>query len=178
MNRPDLAYSVGASSILEAWRDAGIDWVVTVPDLVQLAVHDRVSHPESGFRCTYCANENQALQTAAGLWIGGRRPIVIMQNQGLYNCMNAIRALGLDAGVPLLMQVGQFGREFANLGQDPRQSRRRMVSLLEPTLEAFGMPYFRMESKAHLSAIGEAAKAAFEGGRPAAILVGHYTAWE
>lgn len=178
MNRPDLAYSVSAPAILKAWRDAGIDWVVTVPDLVQLAVHDRVNQPDSGFRCTFCSNENQALQTAAGLWIGGRRPLVIMQNQGFYNCMNAIRALGLDAGVPLLLQVGQFGREFANLGQDPRQSRRKMVSLLEPTMDAFGMPCFRMESGADLSAIGEAARAAFDGRQPAAILVGHYTGWE
>ena len=178
MNRPDLAYSVSAAEILKAYRQAGLDWVVTVPDLVQLAVHDRLSQGDSGFGYTSCSNENQALQTAAGLWIGGHRPVVMMQNQGFYNCMNALRALGLDAGLPLLMAVGQFGREFSNLGQDPRTSRRKMVSLLEPTMDAFALPYFRLESPADLPNVARAVSSAFDRPGPAALLIGHYTGWE
>jgi sulfopyruvate decarboxylase TPP-binding subunit len=178
MDRPDLAHSVGASAILRAWRAAGIDWVITVPDFVQLSVHAALAAPDAGLRTGTTANENQAIEIAAGLHAGGARCVVMMQNQGLYNCLNAIRALGLDAQVPLFLSIGQFGREFANLGQDPRRSTRRMVSLLEPVMDAIGMPWFRLESAADLPAIGRAAEAAFSRNGPSAMLVGHYTAWD
>lgn len=178
MDRPDLAHGVPAAPILQAWRAAGIRWVVTVPDFVQLSLHAALARPDSGLRTVTTANENQAIETAAGLHAGGERAVVMMQNQGLYNCLNAIRALGLDAQVPLYLSIGQFGREFANLGADPRRSRRRMVSLLEPVMDAIGMPYFRIESAADLPNVARAADAAFSRNGPSAMLLGHYTAWE
>jgi sulfopyruvate decarboxylase TPP-binding subunit len=178
MDRPDLAHSVGAAPILQAWRAAGIRWVVTVPDFVQLSLHAAIARPDSGLRSITTASENQAVETAAGLHAGGERAVVMMQNQGLYNCLNAIRALGLDAQVPLFLSVGQFGREFANLGSDPRRSRRRMVSLLEPVMDAIGMPYFRVESSSDLPNVALAADAAFARKGPSAMLIGHYTTWE
>ena len=50
MDRPDQAHAVGATPILQAWRAAGIRWVVTVPDFVQLSLHAAVAHPGSGLR--------------------------------------------------------------------------------------------------------------------------------
>jgi sulfopyruvate decarboxylase subunit alpha len=73
------------------------------------------------------------------LVIGGKRTAVLIQNQGLLNCINSLRAVGLDAGLPMLLVVGQFGREFDNVGQDPAQSRRRVVNLVEPMLDVMGI---------------------------------------
>ena len=39
-----------------------------------------------------CCTENQAVECSAGLWIGGKKTVVIMQNQGFYAFVNAIRA--------------------------------------------------------------------------------------
>ena len=178
MDRPDRAHAVGATPILQAWRAAGIRWAVTVPDFVQLSLHAALARPDAGLRTITTANENQAIEIAAGLHAGGERAVVMMQNQGLYNCLNAIRALGLDAQVPLFLSIGQFGREFANLGDDPRRSRRRMVSLLEPVMDAIGMPHFRIESPSDLPNVARAADAAFSRNGPSAMLIGHYTAWE
>lgn len=169
---------VAARHVAERLRSLGVDHVATTPDFVQLALHRLLDAPDSGIRSLYCANENQALQMAMGLIVGGRRPALLMQNQGLYNCVNALRACGLDAGMPLFMLVGQFGREFANVGQDPRHSRRRMVNLLLPVLDALGIRHWRLESPADLDVI----EAAYSDGRarqaPTVVVVGQHLAWD
>ncbi|KCV28236.1 thiamine pyrophosphate enzyme, N-terminal TPP binding domain protein [Bordetella bronchiseptica SBL-F6116] len=164
--------------IVETFARCGIDSVTTVPDFIQLSAHARLDRDTERFLVTYCANENQALQVAMGQYIGGRRPVVLMQNQGLYNCVNALRACGLDANMPLLLVIGQFGREFANVGQDSRQSRRRMVSLLEPVLDALTIPYWTIEGDDDVPVIEQAWSSALRRMQPSAVIVGNYTLWD
>ncbi len=176
--RPDQAFAVPASAFVEAYQRHNIEWVVTVPDFVQLSIHSRLAKGDTGLSVLTCSNENQAVQAAAGLYIGGKRSVIMIQNQGLYNCMNAVRAIGLDAHIPLVFAIGQFGREFSNLGADPRKSSRRMVSLLEPVLDAMSIPSFRLEHPGDVAAIDRAIESAHARQQPAALLIGHYTSWE
>lgn len=60
-------------------------------------------------------------------------------------CINPLRGVCLDAHIPLVLLVRQFGREFANLGQDPQGTRRTMVIVMEPLLEALDIQHFRLE---------------------------------
>ena len=175
---PPRPPAISARAIVDEMRQCGIDHVTTTPDFVQLSVHKRLDAADSGIRTTYCANENQALQMAMGLIIGGRKPAVMMQNQGLYNCANALRACGLDARMPLFMMIGQFGREFDNVGQDPRLSRRRMVSLLLPVLDAMGVSHWLLESNADLGVFAQAWQYGRKHQAPTAVIVGHYTEWD
>lgn len=147
-----------------------------MPDFVQLSVHSLIDRSPQ-FQVIPCSNENQAIHVAGGLQIGGKPTAVLMQNQGLLNCLNSLRAVGLDAGLPMLLVIGQFGREFANVGQDPAQSRRRVVNLVEPVLDALGIAHWRLDSPQDLPNIDAAAQATAARQMPAAILVGHYTAW-
>ena len=78
---------------------------------------------------------------------------------------------------PVLVQR-VWGREFANLGQDPRASRRRVVAMLEPMLDTLGIRHWRMESAADLDNVGAAIDYAYGESMPAAVVVGAYTAWE
>ena len=170
-------YAIRAPLILDALVACGIDAVTTVPDFVQFSVHDcleRATHPIRYFRC---CTEEQAITMAAGLHVGGLRPAVVMQNQGLYACVNALRAVGLDARIPLCLLVGQFGREFSNLGVDPRKSSRRMVRLLEPMLDALEVRYWRLESPDDLPNIARAIDWAHKNHAPAVLAVGAYTEW-
>ena len=176
-SRPDQAFAVPASAFIEAYKRQHVEWVVTVPDFVQLSIHARLAKGDTSLSVLTCANENQAVQTAAGLFVGGKRSVVMIQNQGFYNCMNSVRALGLDAHIPLVFAIGQFGREFSNLGADPRKSARRMVSLLEPVLDTLAIPYFRLEHPGDVAAIDQAIEAAYTYQQPAALLIGHYTSW-
>lgn len=134
-------FSIPASACVEALARNRVDHVVTVPDWVQLALHQRLEAGVPEVKLVGCCSENQVVTVAAGLTLGGKRPLLMMQNQGLYNCMNTLRAVCLDAQMPLVFMVGQFGREYANLGQPSTASRRTMVRIMEPLLGAIKVPF-------------------------------------
>ncbi len=149
-------FSIPASAALAAILRNRVDHVVTVPDWVQLALHDRLEKGVGDVKVINCCNENQTVTVAAGLTIGGKRPLLIMQNQGLYNCFNSLRAVCLDAHIPMVFMVGQFGLEFDRIGQPFANSGRTMVRVMEPFLKSIDVPCHILNSAADLTLIDEA----------------------
>lgn len=169
-------YSVPASRVHAILKDKGVNAVTTVPDFIQFALHDRLK-ADADITYVECAAENQALTTAMGLYVGGKEPIVMMQNQGLFNCLNSLRSVGIDAGIPLVLFVGAFGREFANLGQPLTESRRVMVNRTPPVVEALQLPFFHLETPDDLPKVGEAFDTARRLKRAAIVHFGYFPAW-
>jgi len=166
-----------ASALLAALHTAGTTHVVTVPDFVQFALHERLAAPDSGIRQVYACSEDQALTTAAGLHIGGAVPVLLVQNQGLYKCINTLRAVCLDAGVPVVLFVGQFGRETGNFGQPTTASRRSMVRLTEPVLDALGVRHWTVDDDGDVTRVAEAFAHARQAETAAAVLIGRHVTW-
>lgn len=171
------SFNIPASRFVDALRRNSVDYFVTVPDWVQLSLHLRIEAGVPGIANVPCCNEEQAVAVAAGLWMGGKRPIVVLQNQGMHACINATRTVGLDVRAPLVYLVGQFGREFANFGKDPAESQRSTVRYLEPVLKAMEIPYWRLETEADMPRFDEAFRHAWSESRPVALLVGAPTGW-
>lgn len=171
------SFNIPASRYLEALRRNHVDYFVTVPDWVQLALHTRIEEGVPGLRLVPCCNEDQAVAVSAGLRIAGKNPVVVVQNQGLYACVNALRAVALDAAIPLVFLVGQFGREFSNFGRNPALSRRNTVRFLEPVLDVMHVRHWRLEREEDLRHVDDAFAFSLETRRPAALLVGAPTGW-
>ncbi len=172
------ATSISASAAVAALTRNKVDHVVTVPDWVQLALHARLDEGIPGIRRINCANENQCVTVAAGLTIGGKRPVVMMQNQGLYNCVNTLRAVCLDAHVPMVFLVGQFGREFSNFARPATESRRTMVRIMEPMLASIGVPFHCLDSEADLVHMDQAYAQAQQERNAVVLLVSAPMAWK
>lgn len=170
-------YAIPASSAVAALRRNQVDHVVTVPDWVQLSLHDRLNKGVEGIKVINCCNENQVVTVAAGLTIGGKRPLVMMQNQGLYNCFNSLRAVCLDAHIPMVFMVGQFGREFENLGKPSTLSGRTMVNVAEPFLKAIGVPYHCLDNEADMARLDSAYEQAERERTAVVLLVSAPMAW-
>lgn len=164
------------ADVVEQLTQCGVTHVVTVPDYVMMSVY-RAIEERGEPQLTYCCTEDEAVTIAAGLHIGGARPIIMMQNQGLYASLNAIRAIGLDARLPLFMLIGQFGREYANLGRPRSESSRLLVRNCERVLDALEIPYVACERDEDIPRISEAYNLSREREWPTAALVGTYTAW-
>lgn len=171
------APGVSPSSLANQIQESEISHIVSVPDYVQISLHHELE-ARSAPQTIYTTSENEALEVAAGLYIGGSSPLVVMQNQGLYNSMNALRALGLDARLPLPLLVGQFGREFGNVGTDPAHSDRALVRNTERLIEALGLPCLRIESDTDAANLGRAITMAHERRGAVVALVGAHTTWE
>lgn len=167
-----------ASALHQTLRDTGVSHVVTVPDFVQFSLHAALAKEPQGIRSVFAASEDQAVTTAAGLWMAGAKPAVLVQNQGLYKCTNTLRAVCLDAGVPLLFLVGQFGREASNLGQPMTLSKRSMVRVMQPYLDALGIAHWTLEGDEGLSAIAQASEHAQQHESAAVVLVARHTTWQ
>ena len=166
-----------ASAIFQRLQAQGISHVVTVPDFVQFSLHAQLAQNPTAIRSIFAASEDQAVTTAAGLWMTGAKPVVLVQNQGLYKCTNTLRAVCMDAGVPLLFMVGQFGREVGNVGQHMTQSSRSMVRLMLPYLDALGVSHWTLEEDRDLDAIQEASTHALDKETAAVVLVSRHTTW-
>lgn len=175
-DQDDPRFVVIASAVVAQLRKAGVNYITTVPDLIQLALHHKILADCPDIPVITCCTEEQATTTAAGLLIGGARPAIIVQNQGLYACINALRGAGLDAGLPLVYLVGQFGREPDNLGHSTSQSNRRVVRLLSPLLDALEVPHLDVEGPEHVPAIADVFAQARRQMRPAAVVFGNYIA--
>lgn len=169
-------FSVPASSVHAILKEKGINAVTTVPDFIQFALHDRL-HSDPDMTYVECAAENQALTTAMGMYIGGMEPIVMVQNQGLFNCINTLRSVGIDANIPLVIFVGAFGREFANLGKPLEDSTRVMVSRTPPVVKALGLPFYNIETPDDLPKIATAFDTARAEKRAAVVHFGYFPAW-
>jgi len=55
--------------------------------------------------------EDNAVGVAVGAYLGGRNPVVFMQNSGLGHCLNALTSLVSLYKIPLLLVVGWRGAD-------------------------------------------------------------------
>lgn len=123
-------------AFLQLLGDAGFDFFTGVPDSTFKALFREIeSRPELGY--VPAVSENVALGVATGAWLGGRRPVVIMQNSGLALAVNALASLLAVYRIPALLVVGWRGHD----GSDSPEHKVTGAATL-PLLDALGLPYF------------------------------------
>jgi sulfopyruvate decarboxylase TPP-binding subunit len=153
-------------------REAGVTHVITVPDTHQRTLLDLLAGPEDPELITVCT-EDEAMGVNLGLFLGGMRPMLLIQNSGFYAAMNTVRGLSLDARIPACMLIGEFSRDPAVA---PADHPSRLVHLLEPTLRAWEIPCYRLDGPDDLTAIPAAVDRSWRDRAPVALLVGAPTA--
>jgi sulfopyruvate decarboxylase subunit alpha len=158
--------------MLAAIRQARVTHVVTVPDTHQRTLLDLLSGSTDPELITVCT-EDEAMGVSLGLYLGGKRPMLLIQNSGFYAMMNTIRGLSLDARAPTCMLIGEFLRDPAIA---PADHASRLVHLLEPTLKTWKIPYYRLDTPGDLVAIPRAMDEAWRDRKPVALVVGAPTA--
>jgi sulfopyruvate decarboxylase subunit alpha len=108
---------VAAEPVTPAWARAvaagvwasGSRDVAYVPDnpLSHILGVCRDEHP--GIRAIPATREEEAVGIAAGLYLGGRLPTVMMQSSGLGNALNAIGSLLVAYQIPTLLVLSMRG---------------------------------------------------------------------
>lgn len=146
-----MATSLPVSGVIRALQDTGVTHVVGIPDNTSAPLFDALpDHPS--IRLVPVTREGEAFAVAAGLWLGGATPLVVVQNTGFIESGDALRGTAVRMGVPLPFVVtgrGYAKMEAAGLGPEtPRtpelltRSDVDSVALVtEPTLAAWGIPY-------------------------------------
>jgi sulfopyruvate decarboxylase alpha subunit len=110
--------------------------------------------------------EDAALGVAAGAYLAGRLPAVVMQNSGLGVSLNALGSLHLLYRIPCLLLVTWRG--FA--GKDAPE-HLVMGEVLPRVLELFGIPFRAPDADEIEASIDWAAATIGETRRPVALVV-------
>ena len=163
-----VARGVPAEAIAAEVDRLGITHVICVPDTFQRTLIARWEAGESPRLLTVCT-EDEGVGVNAGLYMGGLNPMMCIQNNGIFASLNTLKAIALDAKVPTFMLVGQFQRDVTKQIED---NRSRAVRMLEPTLAAWGIPYWRIEGSEDIGAIEQAYRRAQADLGPAVAIVG------
>ena len=116
----------------------GVSHVVWVPDSTTGQWEAGLGKCKSVELLRVC-REGEAWPLAAGLLLGGQRPIVVMQSTGLFESGDALRNIAFDLRMPIFAIIG--ARNW--LIPESRDSAKRLVL---PILQAWGLPFDLIES--------------------------------
>jgi sulfopyruvate decarboxylase TPP-binding subunit len=92
------------------------------------------------------AREDNAIGIAAGTSLAGRTPVVLMQNAGLGQTVNAIAALVVPYRIPMLLVVSVTEAKV-----DSVQETKIMGRLTDPLLEGLGVEVVRLDPQEPVS---------------------------
>ena len=153
------------SSVVAELKKNNISHVVWLPDSETNFMFQLLTNEPTLDLVPVC-REGETMAIAAGLWVGGKRPIVLIQNTGIFEAGDSIRGLGLDVNQPLVMLVGYRGWSRHGLTKD---SAARFI---EHILHAWGITYYLIETAEAADRISLAIEEADRTSKPVAVLVG------
>ena len=120
----------------------GITHVVWIPDS-DLGRWDEALSSHPALTLIRVCREAEAFAIAAGLWLGGKKPIVMVQCTGLFDAGDALRNVLHDMGLPLLVLVGVRNL----LAHERGQTADTCPKFTEPIVRAWGLPTHRIDER-------------------------------
>ena len=157
--------NITPSVVINELKKNNTTHIVWLPDTETSFMYNELVE-ETSIQVVPVCREAESIAIAAGLWVGGKKPIAMIQNTGLFESGDSIRGLGLDIELPLVMMIGYRGWTRRGITRD---SAARHT---EPILHAWGIDYFLVESDSDSGRISDAFDAAEKAKRPIGCLMG------
>ncbi len=151
--------------IIEQFKKNGVTHVIWLPDSETNFMYELMTR-EQELKIVPVCREGESMAIAAGIWVGGQKPVVLIQNTGMFEAGDSIRGLGIDLDFPLVMMIGYRGWTRHGITKD---SAARFT---EPILHAYGINYYLIESNEDVGRISDAFEEAERTRKPVACLLG------
>ncbi|HJZ89429.1 MAG TPA: hypothetical protein VKE40_01060 [Gemmataceae bacterium] len=116
--------------------EAGFSHVVWIPDSF-VGTWESALAKSPGLKLIRPCREGEAIGVAAGLMLGGARPIVVVQCTGLFEAGDSLRNVVHDLKLPLKLIVGVRSYQASAAGK----SADSCPVFTEPYLKAWQLPY-------------------------------------
>jgi len=153
-------------AVVSAFRTCGVTDVVWIPDTF-LGTWEAALETAPDLRLIRVCREGEALAVGAGLLLGGRQPVVIVQCTGFFEAGDALRNLVHDLELPLFLIIGLRGQLDAMKGKHDDTCPQ----FSEPIVKAWRLPYVLLDDKATGADLVTAFQQARAEKRPGAVLV-------
>jgi len=161
--------SLSGGAIIEAVKAAGIEYIISVPDIV---TSDGLLWPISrdpDLRHIRVCKEDEGVSICTALSYCDKRALLLIQNTGFLDSINAIRAIAVEYDNPLCMMVGLQGKEPDVL---PVQSNKVSVRIVEPMLDVMGIEHHLLQTTSNTESIAPAIEAAYREDHPVCFVIG------
>lgn len=160
---------IWGSSIIAAIKAANVSTVITVPDITTSDGLLRPISSDPDLRHINVCKEDEGIGISAGLSYAGERTLILIQNTGFLDSINAVRAIGVEYSMPICLMVGLLGKEA---GEAPSEAKNYGVRIVEPILDAMGIVRQLIETEGDVAQIAPAIEAAYRDWHPTALLIG------
>ena len=160
---------LSGESIIQQIKASGVEFVVSVPDITTSEGLLRPLAKLQSPRLIRICKEDEGVGICAGLAHTGKRALLLIQQTGMLDSINAIRGVAVEYSLPICMMVGLLEKEP---GVPPSQSKRYGVRIVEPILDAMGVAYHEIEEEADVAKIRPAIDDAYTQSQPVVLLIG------
>lgn len=157
--------ALGPETVLEELKKNGVTHVVWLPDSETNWLY-LLMEAEPTMDLIAVSREGQAFSTAAGLAVGGAKPVILIQNTGLMESGDSLRGWVIGMNIPVVLMVGYRG--YTRHGDNTDSA----ATYTERFLNAFDIKYYLIENDNDASRITRAFEEAEKANRPVAVLVG------
>ena len=161
--------ALSGSKIIAAIKASGIEYVLSVPDIVTSAGLLAPIARDKEFKLIRVCKEDECIGIACGLSYCDKRALILIQHTGFLDSINAVRGIAVEYKQPICMMVGllQHDPDLA-----PRESNRYGVRIVEPILDDMGIAHHLLSVDADIAKIKPAIDKAYAESQPVAFLVG------
>jgi sulfopyruvate decarboxylase TPP-binding subunit len=156
------------SAILAAIKDSGVEFVLSVPDIVTSAGLLRPIARDPDLRLVRVCKEDECIGIASGLSYCDKRALILIQYTGFLDSINAIRAVAVEYKQPICMMVGLLGHDPE---KTPRASPRYGVRIIEPICDDMGIVHHEINHDGDVEKIQPAIEQAYAQSQPLALLI-------
>ncbi len=153
-------------SVAAALKDCGITHVVWIPDS-ELGTWNQALSTTPEIRLIRVCREGEAIAVAAGLLLGGQRPLVVIQCTGLFEAGDALRNIIHDLKLPLFLVVGLRSYHAHRRGA----TRDSCPVFAEPIMRAWQIPYVLLDERHTAADLAAAYRQAQAENRAGAVLL-------
>lgn len=153
-------------SVIAALKDCGVTHVVWLPDSELGTWEPAITGPK-GLPLIRVCREGEAITVAAGLMLGGQKPVVVIQCTGLFEAGDALRNVVHDLKLPLFLIVGVRNWYAHQEGK----SGDSCPVFTEPILQAWRIPYVLLDRRHSSADLAQNYREAQAEHRAAAVLI-------
>jgi len=143
----------------------GVTHVVAVPDSM-LGVWEPALRASGDLELIRVCREGEAWGVAAGLYLGGASPVVMIQCTGMFESGDALRNVLYDYRMPLFAIVGY--RSFLSQESLPGDTAMKFT---EPILKAWGIDYRLIDTPERKGMLAEHYHACRSAEKPGVVLI-------
>ncbi len=155
--------------VVEILKNNRIDFAATLPCDRIKALLPLISE---NIKTIPLTREENGVGICAGFYLGGGRPVMVIQSTGLGNMINALLSLNLTYGIPLPVLASWRG-----VYKESIEAQWQFGKRLPAILEAAGIKFTIIESPDELDMINDAINDSFTNSHPHVVLVSP-SVWE